>query len=73
MHCVQLLRLVEGQPELKDNPAIQIVERFLKEQATFIEEQNQWIAKGNREISSKALQSAHDGDATYRKKVVNTM
>jgi len=67
-HCVELLRLVEGQPELKHNPAIQIVDRFLKEQATFIEEQNQWIAKGNREISSKALQSAHDGDATYRKK-----
>ncbi|HBP63668.1 MAG TPA: hypothetical protein DD730_05230 [Desulfosporosinus sp.] len=45
-HCVELLRLVEGQPELKDNPAIQVVDRFLKEQATFIKEQNQWIAKG---------------------------
>jgi len=26
------------------NPAVQIVDRFLKEQATFNKEQNQWIA-----------------------------
>ncbi|MHB8076407.1 MAG: transposase [Desulfosporosinus fructosivorans] len=40
----------------------------MKEQATFNEEQNQWTAKGDREISSKSLQSAHDGEATYRNK-----
>ncbi len=49
-HCAELLRLVEGQPELKETPAVQTIDRFLKEQATFNEQQNQWIAKGDREI-----------------------
>lgn len=67
-HCAELLQLVEGQPELKETPAVQTIDRFLKEQATFNEQQNQWIAKGDREISSNSLQSAHDTDATYRNK-----
>lgn len=60
--------MVQGQPELKSNLAIELTERFLTEQATFNEEQNRWIAKDNKEISPKSLQSAYDADATYRKK-----
>nr|WP_075367411.1 hypothetical protein [Desulfosporosinus metallidurans] len=67
-HCAELIQLVEGQPELKETPVMQTIDRFLNEQATFNEQQNQWIAKGDREISSNSLQSAHDTDATYRNK-----
>ncbi|MDD2498829.1 MAG: transposase [Desulfitobacteriaceae bacterium] len=66
--CSEVLQLAQGQPDLKANPVIQLVERFLKEQATFSEEQNRWIAKDNKEISAKSLQSAYDPDATYRNK-----
>ena len=67
-HCAEVLQLVQGQSELKANPAIGLTERFLTEQAIFSEEQNRWIAKDNKEISSKSLQSAYDADATYRNK-----
>jgi len=63
-----LLQLIEGETELKETPAVQTIDRFLKEQATFNEQQNQWITKGDRDISSNSLQSAHDTDATYRNK-----
>lgn len=66
-NCAQVLKLATH-PDQKNDPAIQIVKRFLKEQATFNEEQHQWIAKDNKEISSKSLQSAYDADATYRNK-----
>jgi hypothetical protein len=67
-HCAEVLQLVQGQSELKANPAIELTERFLTEQAIFNEEQNRWIAKDNKEISPKSLQSAYDADATYRNK-----
>lgn len=67
-HCTELLQIVEGHSELQGKPAIQIVERFLKEQATFNGQENQWIAKENREISANSLQSAYDSNATYRNK-----
>lgn len=67
-YCAEVLQLVQGQPDLKANPAIELEERFLTEQATFNEKQNRWIAKDNKEISSKSLQSAYDSEATYRNK-----
>lgn len=67
-HCTEVLQQVEEHPELKAITEIQLLERFLKEQASFSEEENQWIVKGAREISSKSLQSAYDTDATYRNK-----
>jgi hypothetical protein len=67
-YCAEVLQLVQGQSELKSNPAIELVKRFLTEQATFSEEQNRWIAKNSKEISPKSLQSAYDADATYRNK-----
>lgn len=67
-YCAEVLELVQGQPELKENPALQLIERFLTEQATFSKEQNRWIAKDSKDISPKSLQSAYDPDATYRNK-----
>lgn len=67
-YCSEVLRLAQGSPDLKADPAIQLAQRFLTEQATFDEEQNRWIAKDNKEISSKSLQSAYDHEATYRNK-----
>lgn len=65
--CVEVLQLIEGSV-LKDTMEIQLLERFLGEQAIYSEEENCWIAKGAREISPKSLQSAYDADATYRNK-----
>lgn len=67
-HCAEVFQLVQEQSELKAKPEIELIERFLTEQATFNEEQSRWIAKDNKEISPKSLQSAYDADATYRKK-----
>lgn len=66
-YCADLLQVVEGNPESK-NPEIQLVERFIHEQAIFDENLKHWVAKENKEISSNALQSAYDPDATYRNK-----
>lgn len=67
-HCIEVLQQAEEHSELKALNEIQLLERFLKEQATFSEKENRWIVKGSKEISSKSLQSAYDADATYRNK-----
>lgn len=67
-HCSEVLQLVQKQPELNEDTAIQLVKRFLKEQAIYDVEQNRFIAKDNKEISAESLQSAYDPDATYRNK-----
>lgn len=67
-HCAEVLQQVETHNELKDIAEVQLLERFVKEQATFSEYENKWIVKGAKEISSKSLQSAYDADATYRNK-----
>jgi hypothetical protein len=67
-HSIEVLQQVEEHSELKALNEIQLLERFLKEQATFSEKENRWIVKGAKEISSKSLQSAYDADATYRNK-----
>ena len=67
-YCSEAIQLVQGQPDLKASSEIQLMVRFLREQATFNEERNLWTAKDNREISPKSLQSAYDPDATYRSK-----
>jgi len=53
-YCAVVLQLAQGQPDLKANPATELLERFLKEQATFNQEENLWIAKKNQEISPKS-------------------
>ena len=67
-YCAEIVQLAHGQFDLKTNPVIELTQRFLTEQATFNEKQNLWIAKDNKEISAKSLQSAYDPDATYRNK-----
>lgn len=67
-HCVEVLQQVEEDSRIKALNEIQILERFLKEQAIFNEKENQWLAKGAKEISPKSLQSAYDADVTYRNK-----
>jgi hypothetical protein len=67
-YCAEIVQLAQRQPDLKANPAIELTQRFLTEQADFSKEQGRWIAKDNKKISSKSLQSAYDPDATYRRK-----
>jgi hypothetical protein len=65
---VEVLQQAEKHPELKSIKGIQLLDRFLREQAVFNPEENRWLAKEAKEISSKSLQSAYDADATYRNK-----
>lgn len=67
-HCHEVLQQVEECPDLKTKAEVQCLERFLKEQAIYSEEENRWVVKEAQEISSKSLQSAYDADATYRNK-----
>ncbi|MEA4978524.1 MAG: transposase [Petrimonas sp.] len=67
-HGAELLQQAEKHTELKSITEIQLLDRFLREQAVFNPEENRWLAKNAKEISSKSLQSAYDADATYRNK-----
>lgn len=64
----QLLEITKRFPEVYNLNEVQLVGRFLKEQATFDSEKNTWVVKENKEIGTNSLQSAYDPDATYRKK-----
>ncbi|MCL4515735.1 MAG: transposase [Firmicutes bacterium] len=64
----QLLEITASSPSLLAANAIGLLERFLQEQATLDHEQHTWIAKAYKDIAPSSLQSAHDPDATYRKK-----
>lgn len=67
-HGSKILQETEKHPALKSIPEIQLLERFLEEQAAFYPDENRLLAKEAKEISSRSLQSAHDADATYRNK-----
>lgn len=67
-HGVEVLQQVEQHPEIKTKVEIQRLQRFLKEQAVYSEEEKLWLAKAAKEISSQSLQSAYDADATFRNK-----
>ena len=45
-----------------------LVKRFLEEQASFDNEAGVWVVKDGKELDSSCLQSAHDPDATFRRK-----
>ena len=64
----ELIQLVNVDPELKNQPKIQLLERFLKEQADFDDKRKVWLAKEDKAIAARSLQSAYDAEATYRKK-----
>jgi len=49
---VEILQHAEKHPELKNIKEIQLLDRFLREQAVFNPEENRWLAKEAKEISS---------------------
>jgi hypothetical protein len=62
-----LLERVNGHEELRQHEAIANLDRFLKEKGEFNIETQEWVTK-KPESASNHLQSAHDPDATCRKK-----
>lgn len=66
--CAELLKLVKDNEKLSTEPDIKLVERFLTEQANFDKERKVWVPKDDKDILASSLQSAHDTDATFRKK-----
>ena len=63
----KLLEEAAGNPWEKQT-SIELLKRFLSEQGSYDAVEKRWKAKPSGEISSDSLQSAHDADATYRKK-----
>jgi hypothetical protein len=63
----QLLEIITATHIINVNE-FKILERFMGEQAIYNEPEKQWSAKNNKDIAADSLQSAHDSDATYRKK-----
>lgn len=55
-------------PDIASLEAVVILKRFLEEQADYNQQEQRFIAKDKHQISSNSLQSAYDGDATYRDK-----
>lgn len=64
----ELSQLANDNLELQMRPEIQVLVRFIKEQTVYDDERKVWLAKENREIAAKSLQSAFDSEATFRKK-----
>ncbi|WP_373657693.1 hypothetical protein SPACI_023980 [Sporomusa acidovorans DSM 3132] len=64
----QLLDIKKANQEIADCKTFDLLERLLKEQGIWNEEQQKWDAKLSKNISPDSLQSAHDPDATYRHK-----
>ncbi|MGI6544019.1 MAG: transposase [Limnochordia bacterium] len=65
--CSTLLERVADHHDLKQHEAIRNVERFLQEKGEFDSESQEWVGKKPTSASNH-LQSAHDPDATCRKK-----
>ena len=66
--CYLLEQLLVPNPKYHDIPEIQLILRFLKEQADYNQVEDTWVAKENEKIAASSLQSAYDHDATYRQK-----
>lgn len=64
----ELTQLVQENTALRNHLKIQLLERFLSEQAVFNDERKVWLAKEDKAIAASSLQSAYDTEATYRKK-----
>lgn len=61
-------KLTEKNPKLASTQEILLLKRFLSEQADYNKEQDKWLPKASKCISSSSLQSAYETDATYRDK-----
>ena len=64
----QLLTIVKEASDLEKLQPIVLLGRFLQEQGIYNEIDDCWTAKKSDHTFANALQSAHDPDATYRKK-----
>ena len=64
----ELLDLVKEKEELASSQPLLLLARFLREQGIWSEEDRKWKARESKDMSANSLQSAHDADATYRKK-----
>ena len=68
----QLLDLVKEEEEFASSQPLVLLARFLGEQGIWSEEDRKWKARENKDMHADSLQSAHDADATYRKKGTHT-
>ena len=64
----QLLDMKKANTEIAECETFDLLERLLKEQGVFNDDQQEWEAKESKDIAADSLQSAHDPDATYRRK-----
>jgi len=64
----QLLAITKKMSDLVKLQPIVLLERFLQEQAIYNEIDDKWTVKETGSSFANSLQSAHDPDATYRKK-----
>ena len=66
--CNEALSLLETQPGMEESDEVRIARRFLCEQSTTETASKKLIPKPKKEVTSGALQSAYDEDATFRRK-----
>jgi len=64
----RLVEVARAHPELGALEEVQLLKRFLAEQGVFDPDKKRWLAQDGKDISPASLQSAHDHEATYRKK-----
>lgn len=67
--CLEAEHILEANAACNDKTdALRIIQRFIKEQAHYDENNKRLKAKNNKEISSDSLQSAYEEDCTFRTK-----
>jgi len=64
----QLLTIIKDMSNVTTLQPVVLLHRFLQEQGIYNESDDKWTAKKSEDIGANSLQSAHDPDATYRKK-----
>jgi hypothetical protein len=66
--CKDAVQILEKLPNRHDSAEVRVANRFISEQSIPDAETGKLSPKPKKEITSSSLQSAHDEDATYRKK-----
>lgn len=66
--CQEAIDTLKNITTSQAEDAMRIVSRFISEQAELDESTNKLKAKNSKDISANSLQSAHDEDASFRKK-----
>lgn len=60
--------ILKASPDTMNSDEARIAQRFLREQAIIDKETGNLVPKDDKDIKSDSLQSAHDEDATFRRK-----